>query len=191
MPEISSFPVVAFGGSRVLVAAAAPQLRPVVGAVLAAGARVSVGCCVGADLLVLNAVRAAGASLRLSVFAAFGPAGVGSCSLSAVAGVQAAQACGAQVLWWAGGAAAVPLRARLARRAAACVQSAAALVLFRPGAGSLAAAVPAAVRAGLPVFVFAPSAPASGPRWSSGSFAGFPCWCWAPASVAAVQPALF
>jgi len=200
----------------VLPPSAARCVVSVVGAVLAGGSSVSVGCCVGADALVaFVALRAAGVPVpvpggavqaargapvlaavpavpgalgRLSVFAAFGPGGAGACSLSAVGVVAAAAQAGASVRWWAGGGAAVPLRGRLAARSAACVRSAQALVLFSPGAGSLAAALPAALAAGLPVFVFAPSAPSCVGGWVAGSFAGQACWARAGAGQ---QLALF
>lgn len=192
----SSFAAVAFGGSRSL--ASSPVVVPVVAAVLGGGARVSVGCCVGADALVVSAAlgcRPARWS-QVSVLAAFGPGGAGSAgALSSVAGVAAAAQFGASVAWWAGGGPAVPLRARLAQRSAAVVAGAAAagrgaLVLFSPGAGSLAAALPAAVRLAVPVFVFAPAAPSALP-FAAGSFAGFPCWAWAPGAAPASQLALF
>lgn len=188
LAQLSAFPVIAFEGSRALPAAAGGLVAQLVGAVLASGGRVATGCCVGSDAAVISAVLRAGAAPRLSVFAAYGPGGAGSCSLSAVPVVAAAAAAGASVGWWAGGPVAVPLRARLARRSGAVVRAGAALVLVQPGAGSLAAALPVALRAGLPVFCFAAAAPSSGPAWSSGSFAGLPCWCWAPALA---QVALF
>jgi len=126
---------------------------------------------------------------RLAVFAAFSAAGAGACSLSAVAAVQSAARCGASVCWQAGGPPAVPLAARLARRSAAVVRGASALVLFAPGAGSLASAA-LAVAAGVPVFVFssagAPLAgvPGQAGAWVPGSFVGLSCWAWVGAQAA-------
>lgn len=185
---------VAFGGSRSLSSSLlCSRVSSVVGAVLASGASVSVGCCVGADAQVVSSVLAAGAASRLSVFSAFGPGGVGSCSVSAVSGVLAVSAAGGRVAWWSGGGPAVPLAARLARRSAACAQSVApagAGVLLWPGAGSLAAFAPAALAAGLPLFAFAPCAPLAVPGcvggWAASSFVGFSCWAWLPG-----QPSLF
>lgn len=153
-----------------------------------------VGCCVGADQLAVSALVGAGQAQRVRVFAAFGPGGAGACSLSAVSSVSAAAAAGASVSWWAGGGAAVPLRGRLAARSAACVRGASALLLFSPGAGSLAVAGAAAVAAGVPVWAVAPAAPAPVPgfsgAWVRGSFLGFAAWCWV-ASGAGAQLSLF
>jgi hypothetical protein len=179
---------VALLGSRSLP----PSAAPVVAAVLAALGPVPlrVGCCVGADALAVAAALSAGAASRLSLFAAFGPGGVGACSLSSVGGVAAALAAGASVAWWAGGGAAVPLPARLSRRSAAVVAGAALAVAFAPGAGSLSA-LAVAVRAGCPVLAVAQLAPAPVPgcagAWSPAPFPGLPagwaCWAWSPAAV--------
>jgi len=168
------------GGSRALAPSSA-AVRAVVAAVLATGASVHVGCAIGADAQVIKAVLAAGAASRLAVFAAFGPAGLGSWSGSAVQVVQAAARAGAAVTWFAGGPAPVPLRARLAQRSAAALRGCAASAFFQPGPGSLAVAARAA-QVGQPVFVFASQAPlplAGQPgQWQPSQFAGLPAFQW-------------
>lgn len=124
--------VVAFCGSRGVPGSAAPLVGAVVSSVLGSGRRVAVGCARGADALVVRAVLAAGVSAaRLSVFAVGGSCGSGFWAGSAVPAVVAASRAGALVSWWAGGAASVPLRARLAARSRACFR--AALGSSRPG----------------------------------------------------------
>lgn len=174
--------LVFFGGGRGLVSS--PLVAPVVAAVLARGASVSCGCCVGADALVLSAVLAQGATSRLRVQSAFSALGAGAWSGSAVSVVQACSAAGASVSWLAGGALSVPLRARLFRRSVAGLAGCSAALFFAPGSGSLAVAGQA-VRLGVPVWVFCAVAPAS-PRGCSGSWVavrllGFGCWRWRPA----------
>jgi len=56
---------------------------------------------------------------HLTVFAAFGSGGKGSCSFSAVSIVHAAARAGAQIKWWAGGLPPVSLKQRLALRSVA------------------------------------------------------------------------
>lgn len=155
--------LVGFGGSRSLSSSFAPLVSSVVASVLASGRRLAVGCCRGADQLVLSSVPAASLP-AVSVFSAFGPGGRGSlAAVSAVSVVLAAVAGGASVSWWAGGPASLPLRLRLPSRSQALVRSLAvprlpgsAFVLFLgsgPCFGSLAAARLAVVF-GLPVFAF-------------------------------------
>ena len=194
----SSSSLVAFGGSRSLPASAGGLVASVVGACLRAGCSVSVGCAVGADQLVLSAALAApGGASRLSVFAVGAASGAGFWSGSALPAVRSAAAAGARVVWLAGGALSLPLRARLALRSRAGLVGASGFVLFlaSPSSpGSLSVAV-AAVAAGLPVFAFAvgfvgaPLAPRGCPgSWVPSSLAGFACWRWVPV---ASQPALF
>ena len=129
--------VVGFCGSRALPASGSVSalVAGVVGSVLVAsgGRDVAVGCALGGDALVVSSILAAGASSRLSVFAAFGPvsppwpasrvsAPGTSSSVSSVSGVAA----GASVSWWAGGGPAVPLSGRLAGRSVALVSAMAA-----------------------------------------------------------------
>ena len=186
---VAVFPFVAFCGSRSLSPEWAPLVSSVVRSVAAAGRGLCVGCSAGADALAVSAFASLPLSLSarsgLWVFAAGGPAG--SALPPSVLGC---------VRWWAGGPAALPLRARLSRRSLACVRFAAAsgpgagLVcfgLFPDSRGSLLACR-AAVACGLPVVVFpcgAPFLPVLGPgSWRP---AGPGPWSaalrWSPASL--------
>ena len=69
------------------------------------------------------------AAESLTIFAAFGPYGLGAWRDSAVGAVVNAAAVGAAVRWWAGGGEAVDLRARLAARTMALVS----FLACRPG----------------------------------------------------------
>ena len=191
--------LVALAGSRVLPPALAPVVPLVVGALLACGCSVAVGCCVGADLAVVSAALSALRLRRLSasrlrVFAAFGSSGAGALASSAVAAVGAAAEAGCPVSWWAGGSSRVPPRARLARRSAAVVSASSALVLFvgvSSSAGSFLAAR-RAVSAGLPVLVFSsfgrpPLLPSVVGRWLPcpcllGVAPGVSAWRWSSAA---------
>jgi len=192
---------VAFGGSRSLPSSFSGLVASVVGAVLASGASIRVGCAVGADALVLSSAVASGPASSVSVFSFFGPGGAGAWSGSAVSAVLAASAAGASVSWWAGGgpSSGVPFRARLAVRSRACVSGsfAACFFLASPSsAGSLGAAA-AAVRSG--AFVAAFACGFSGPpvalfgvpagSWVPASFFGFSCWLWVPAAGSPWSPA--
>src|SRR5215211_7041451 len=68
--------MVGFCGSRALpcTAEVSALVADVVGSVLSGGRWVAVGCATGGDALVLSSALAAGASSRVRVFAAFGPA---------------------------------------------------------------------------------------------------------------------
>ena len=156
------------------------------------GAAVQVGCAAGADAQVIRFfVFGLGAAFlsQLSVFAVGGACGSGFPSVSPFSLLQAVAS---RVRWWAGGSAAVPLRARLIQRSCAAFAGCSAAVFFLSSAsssGSLAVAAQA-VKAGLPVFVFScgfSAAPASlagqAGQWVPGSFFGFPCWQWQPAAV--------
>jgi hypothetical protein len=209
--------VVGFSGSRSLSARWLPLVSRVVRGAVAAGFAPSVGCCVGADSLVLSSALVGGFASRLSVLAAFGPCGSGACASSALSGVLSAAAGGASVSWWAGGSASVPLVGRLARRSAALARfsggwASAPFVGFvgaacpggvvpggvarsfsGSGSGSWASLALAA-GAGRSVFAFwcAPGAPAL-PAWPSGAWvpvgSGWPAggWAWVPVS----RPSLF
>jgi len=190
-----------FAGSRGLPSSpvVARSVSRIVGRVLQSGSRVLVGCCSGADHLVLSSAGAVGGLASCSVYCAFGPGGVGAAGgASAVSAVAAAAAGGASVSYWSGGSASVPVRARLVRRSRVAAAAGAALgapcVLFlaAPSSrGSLAAAAVAAA-AGAPVFAFcfwrgacaAPPAPLPGlvGSWALGRFAGGRCWRWVSAS---------
>lgn len=129
-------PVVMVCGSRSLPPGAVRTVGQVVPVLLGAGSVLSVGCASGADAAAVSSALAQGAGSRLQLFAVGGASGTGFAGkASAVAGLRAAVAAGAAVSWWAGGSAAVPLRARLARRSLACVQSASA---GGPGSGLVA-----------------------------------------------------
>jgi hypothetical protein len=194
---------VAFAGSRSLGPWAAGLVGSVVRAAAASGASVGVGCCRGADHLVLSAALPALLPVsvrRLRVFAAFGPGGAGALPSASPSLVLAAAGSGVPVSWWAGGGLRVPPRARLARRSRALVSWAAAgpgpgaFVCFLASPvsrGSLRAAAFAA-SLGLPVLAFpvgclSPVPPLASPappgRWSrvSGLGPGVPpAWLWAP-----------
>ena len=172
-----------FGGSRSL--SPSPLLAQVIGAVLASGAPVHVGCSAGADAQVIACALRSSSFQQVRAFSAFNPSGAGSCSVSAVRVVQAWAQAGGSVSWLAGGSLAVPLSARLIKRSLAGLAGASAAVFFSPGSGSLAVAS-YAVAAGIPVFAFG-SMPAAINRaagcWVSSSFAGFPCWQWSAAQM--------
>ena len=179
--------LVVFGGSRSLSASFFPLVAQVVSASLARGFSLRVGCARGADDLVVRAVSAADLLPRLAVFCAGAP------PLSLSQSVLSS----ARVVPFAGGSAAVPIRARLALRSKRAVQGCSVAVFFLslPAlSGSLKAASFAAAE-GCQVFAFscgfsgapAPLADQAG-AWLPSSLASCPCWRWQPA---AVQPALF
>lgn len=175
-----------FGGSRSL--SPSPVLSQVVGAVLASGASVRVGCSAGADQQVISCAIRSRSFSQVSVFAAFGAGGQGSWSGSAVKVVQGFCHGGGSVSWLAGGPLSVPLSARLILRSVAGLRGCSAAVFFSPGAGSLAVAAHA-VAAGIPVYAFGsmPAAPRGcAGAWVASQFFGFSCWLWQSA-----QPALF
>ncbi len=160
-----------FGGSRHPQNINPSQIAQVVGAVIAAGHSVHVGCQLGAD----RAVVACCPPSSLHIF-----------SVLAVAHFAPS---GAKITRQAGGTSA-PFHARFLLRSIAAFQGCAAAVFFSPGAGSLAVAREC-VRSGLPVFAFSPAMPAAVPSvsgsWVASSFHGFTCWQW----VAPVQISLF
>jgi hypothetical protein len=180
--------VLGVAGSRSVASLPSP-VAAVLASAAGGGCSLAVGCCVGVDSLALRcALRL---RVSLSVFAAFGPppAFPGSCSLSAVGVVSRAASAGVPVRWWAGGGAAVPLRARLSRRSSAVVAaSSALLVVFAspsPGGGSCSVASWAA-SAGVPVFGL-PARPGSSlpspgaGAWVPASLFGVPCLRWSSA----------
>lgn len=147
-------PVVALAGSRSLPAGGGGLVARVARGLVAAGFRLSVGCCVGADAAVLSAGLPPSA---LAVFVAFSSGGVGSCSLSAVPAVLSAAAAGVAVSWLAGGPLSVPLARRLAARSAAVVAAASAgcVVFFgSPSSAGSALVCRLAVARGLPLVAF-------------------------------------
>jgi hypothetical protein len=180
-------PFVAFCGSRLLSSSASLLVSRVVRSVVAGGRGVAVGCCSGADSLVLASALAL-PSAPLAVFAVGAPSGSGFCSFSAP--LPLLLSAGAAVRWCSGGPSSVPLAARLARRSLACVGFAAGsgpgagLVCFGLSAlsrGSLLACR-AAASAGLPVFSF--GAQLSLPPLGAGAWVASPgAGVWAGASV--------
>ena len=203
IPMLSSFSSVGFCGSRSLPASAQPLVSSVVQSVLSGSrASLAVGCSVGADAFVLSSVPHT-ALPQLSVFAAFGFGGSGSCRLSAVQAVLAAARGGASVRWWAGGLPSVALRQRLALRSVALVRHLAcsparrspkdvgeppsALVCFlsSPRSRGSLLACRLAARCGVPVFVFCVGfSPSRLPRlrrgglWSLVQVGGLPAVSW-------------
>lgn len=170
-PVLSLSPVVVgFSGSRSLSVGCLPLVGRVVRGAIAAGLAPAVGCCVGADSLVLSAALVGGFAARLSVLAAFGPSGAGALSSSAVSLVESCAAAGAAVSWWCGGGASVPVSGRLASRSLA-------LVRFCAGSAGLAGGAP------FVSFVAAPCPAGLAPcrRPFSGSGSG----SWATAAAAA------
>lgn len=173
-----------FGGSRHLLSASV--VSAFVRSALAAGFSLRSGCATGADALTINAVLAAGAASRLSVFCAF----VGF-SPSTPARFLAAARAGAKVYFSSFSG---PVSAVLAARSRSAVVGSRFCVWFLSPAGaargsssgSLLAAAFAASK-GIPVFVascgFA-HAPAllaglSG-SWVRVQLWGFPVWRWLP-----------
>jgi len=186
----ASFSSVGFCGSRSLPASAVPLVSSVVGSVLSgSSASLAVGCSVGADSFVISSVPRSSLS-RLTVFAAFGSGGFGSCALSAVPVVLSAVKAGASVRWWSGGWLSVPLRQRLACRSVALVRflvrrSPSALVCFlaSPRSRGSLLACRLAARAGVSVFVFCVGfSPSHLPRLHRGGF-------WVPVSCGFALPA--
>lgn len=173
-----------FGGSRHL--GTSPLIAQIIGAVMAQGSRVHVGCQFGADLLVAASVCATSPS-RLSLFA------VASSLQAAPAHVGIASQFGASVTLSAGGTSA-PIHARYLLRSIAAFQGCSQAVFFSPGAGSLAVAREC-VRAGLPVYAFNPTParvpvmpapiPSVSGSWVRSLFMGrFLCWRWQATQLA-------
>ncbi|MFC2992977.1 hypothetical protein [Halomonas tibetensis] len=149
--------LVAIIGGRQLSPAAAAHVQALAAQLAGRGFTLVTGCCTGADQAVIAAALVGTVPVEaLQVLAAFGPGGQGACPVSAVAAVEAFAAGGGAVSWWAGGGPGVPLRARLAGRAAQVINSAASVVAMHPGRGSWRACRLAAAR-GLPVVVFSAS----------------------------------
>ena len=171
-----------FGGSRNPSNINPAQVAQVVGAVVAAGQAVHVGCQFGADQAVVNSACFLKPS-ALSVFL------VAAHHSQAPHHTMQAGAKGASVTFSAGGTSA-PMPARYLLRSIAAFQGCSQAVFFSPGAGSLAVAREA-LKAGLPVFAFQQAQPARVPSsagsWVASSFMGFACWQWQAPS----QPALF
>lgn len=149
--------VVAVAGSRDLPASGSALVVRVASHFAANGASFVVGCCSGADAALLSAVPGSVPPSLVRCLAAFGPEGVGACSASATKAVFSFAGSGGSVTWWAGGAASVPLRVRLANRTRAVIASADAglLVFFSsPSSRGSVLACRCAVKKGLPVLAF-------------------------------------
>ena len=175
------------GGSRSLPYS--PIIDQVVGASLAAGYSLHVGCAIGADQQVIQSALITHPD-RLHVFAAFTADGFGSWAGSAVSAVAAAVQYGARVSYLPRVDLCIPLAGRLMARSRSALFgcNASAFFLATPGStGSLAVAA-AAVRVGQPVFAFSlgfsghPAAPRGCiGRWIPVSFMGSSAWRWIPA----------
>jgi len=163
---LSSSPVVGFAGPRRGPAASASSLvSSLVSSVLASGRGVASGCASGVDLLAVAAAVTAGAGPRLSVFAAFGPSGLGALRGASAppASLLPVVAAGGSVVWWAGGGprpgGPVPRPvSRLVGRSLAFVRS---LAAAGPGSGLVV------VVSAPPPRAFARSACAGWPLWPS------------------------
>lgn len=175
--------VLAFAGSRALPASGSGLVVRVASDLAAGGASFVVGCCSGVDAALLSAVPGSVPPSLVRCLAAFGSDGVGTGPASAVVQVTNFARSGGSVQWWAGGAASLPLRARLANRTRAVVGLASAgLVVFfsSPGSRGSLLACRCALSRGLPVVAFpvgfsAENLPVLGAGFwlPSGSFGGF------------------
>jgi hypothetical protein len=186
----SNVAVVGFVGSRSVGPAYAGLVAACVASVTRRGAAVVVGCASGADQLALACALAVGTPAGVTVFAVGGADGSGFARGLVPAGVVAAEAAGCSVRWWAGGAPAVPLRARLALRSRALVAHVAA---GGPGSGLVAFLGPGAARGtwaairhaaalGVPLVVFPCGAAAPLPPLGFGAWvAAVPAGLWASA----------
>lgn len=166
-----------FGGSRNPQSINPSQIAQVVGAVVASGSSVRVGCQFGADLAVLQNLPPRSWHRVFAVHS--------SHQYPFNHHIPAAYRAGHHISFCAGGTSA-PMPARYLLRSIAAFQGCAAAVFFNPGAGSLAVAREC-VRSGLPVFAFQVAAPAPVPsvsgQWVASSFHGFACWQWSPAQL--------
>lgn len=160
-PPVCSASPIGFAGSRSLRLSWLPLVRALVSPVAPPGAPLSsllVGCCCGADALVLRAALSLGVARAVSVFAAFGPGARGAGPLSALPSVSAAVAASATPLWWSGGGPSLPLARRLpARSRSVGWASCGGLVLLLAAPSSLGSfvAARAAVASGWPVLAVA------------------------------------
>ena len=208
-----SFPAVGFCGPRSLGPAGCAWVSAAAASVVGRGAVLASGCAVGADAAALSAAPLAPSRVVLFAVGSFGGAGFPAPGVPPA--VAAAAAAGASVRWLAGGALALPLAARLARRSLALVRwlsarrgllvcAASSLPSSRFGPGpfpscgsgswaSLAAAVLAGVPVAVAPFGLAPSAfpalPGGGSWGPAGvALAGVSLWSWSPAGVALRLP---
>ncbi|MCC7278225.1 MAG: hypothetical protein IT487_07905 [Chromatiaceae bacterium] len=195
------YDVWAVGGSRKLSPAGRALAQYVAGQLLAARARLAVGCCTGADAAFIECAAGRGFASRLWIFSAFGPiearagavAAAGTCRSSAVGAVAAAKSSGAAIIPWAGGRPDMPVVARLRARTTQVAYAATAGGVIvadgQFGPGSLLLASHLAAH-GCPVYAvtLAPMVPPPGPGgWLADHFLGLPCWrlpATAPAALA-------
>lgn len=182
-----------FGGSRHPQNINPSQIAQVVGAVVAAGHSVHVGCQFGADHAVIQNIPPKSQHRIFAVHAC------GSAHYPLFKHhISKAYQAGHHVIFCAGGTSA-PLQARFLLRSIAAFQGCSHAVFFSPGAGSLAVArefiahfLKRGVHPcnGIPLFAFSPAMPAAVPSvsgsWVASSFFGFACWQW----VAPVQLSL-
>lgn len=185
----------AIGGSRALSLAGQALAAHATHLLLAAGYRLTVGCCLGADQAVINAAVAIRAARQLHVLTAFGPvvasragyAAAGTYRLSAVSAIAAARAAGARITPWAGGPVDLPLANRLAcrtTRVSTFANVGGLVVLDGPiGPGSLRL-VAAVARRGLPCWALTLDPGQSpGRGWVKGQLGPLPAW-----SLAGIGP---
>lgn len=170
------------GGSRHLESPS-PAVAQVVQSIAQAGGSVHVGCCVGADALVIASALLCLPPSSLFVFAISSASGQGGFSLSSSMPSIAASS-GASVQWLAGGALHLPLSARLISRSIAAARGCSAGVFFSPGSGSLA--VMAQLVSKMPLYSFgeipAPIPGAAG-QWLKSWFLSIPCWQFKPSQL--------
>jgi len=181
-----------FGGTRSLPPSAFPLVADVVDAFLTSGFSLSVGCAIGADAAVIQAVLLRPSSFpRVTIRAAFDASGSGSWSASAVDLVRLAASRGIPVVWSSPSLLRARLVARLMARSRAGLVGASFAVFFAPGNGSLKVAQ-IAVNQNIPVFAYSPLRPSAPPRdcagvWAQASLFGVlglpPCWHWNPAQL--------
>ncbi len=128
--------IIGFTGSVNLPDDSALSVTHQIARIIDTADRVYVGCALGVDALVIDAMLRAGRASDLEVFVAFGPLRTApyrgsrhysapgeSQPISNLSGVAVAQMAGATVHWWAGGGADVPLRGRLAKRSLTLIES--------------------------------------------------------------------
>lgn len=185
--------VFAVVGSRVLPPCGGRLVARVCAALVRSGGSLVVGCATGADSAALSAALSGGFVGSVRCFSAFSAGGVGACGVSAVGVVSAFEAAGGCVSWLAGGGLAVPVRARLAVRAAAVVSAASVGCvgfLSSPASVGTSRALLLAAGRGLRVVVFPVGfAPSLLPSLGAGVW--LPCesggvwssaWVWSPTS---------
>jgi len=162
---------VAVAGSRQLPQGGTQVVSEVVRSFMlrSSGLRVSVGCCVGVDEVVLSLCRPS----QLNVYTIFDRSGAGAWSGSAVGAVNQACGRGASVVW---GSARGQMRKKLPARTRAVVSSAdVGLIAFfcRVNSSGTMLAVNTAIARGLQII--AVCAPSVAPPIVRGHYEWFPC----------------